>query len=41
MNKFERNNNLDKMPKGIRILISGRINGVMKKRTIRRNIGRT
>jgi hypothetical protein len=29
------------MPKGIRILISGRINGVMKKRTIRRNIGRT
>ena len=40
-NKFERSNNLEKMPKGIRIIISGRINGVMKKRTIRRNIGRT
>lgn len=37
-NKLERS---DKMPKGIRILISGRINGVMKKRTIRRNMGRT
>ena len=39
--KFERNYEVQKAPKGIRFYISGRINGVMKKRVIRRNMGRT